>query len=280
VTRSTPDAPEFFKKPLKYFFVPFPPEMILHTFPVLMKIGEEEVVHYMGTVCRVKKGQSLVLVNATEQTAYEAIVLEVDKKQITVHLQQRLQKNNPQPVPGSRLGAQITLAVCLIRETPWSWMLQKATELGVTHIQPLISDRTTIQVSSKEAHKKQKRWQSVVQSAAEQSEGLFLPVVHPPLSFATWLSTINTQENLCCFFHERGEGRTPLFRFLNTKLSSESPRQSLIIAIGPEGGWSEEEVAAFHAKNLLPLQLGSRILRAETAGLLALGSILLYLESL
>lgn len=260
--------------PLKYFFVAFKQPVDRAALPCSMVLDQVETVHYMGTVCRVKPGQDIVLVNADEQKAYRATIQKVSRKSVMVEVRALLTRKDS---TGTHLPA-VTLVASIIKETPWSWMLQKATELGVSTIQPVFSERTTALLEPGSFAKKQKRWQSIVQSAAEQSEGLFLPSVELPVSISDWLSAAALEKSHCCFLHERGENRVPLNTFLKTRLHTKGVGKPFVVAIGPEGGWSDEEAMAFRQKNITPIRLGERILRAETASLLALGAILLSAE--
>lgn len=138
------------------------------------------------------------------------------------------------------------------------YAIQKATELGVTDITPLITECGQIQLSENRVDKKIAHWQAIANSAAEQSGRCAVPTIHSPLSFHDWIKQSNELKIICCP-HQ------------NEKLLSfENTFKNISIAIGAEGGFSQREVRAALQENFLPLSLGPRILRTETAAVVAL----------
>jgi 16S rRNA (uracil1498-N3)-methyltransferase len=151
------------------------------------------------------------------------------------------------------------------------WLVEKATELGVASIQPLMTERTVLRLSGERAEKKQAHWQAVAVAACEQSGRNRVPVVHPVLGWAAWLASTGqraAQISLRCVLSVH-RASVPAHVFARS-----APGQAASIAIecigGPEGGLSPAEEAAAMACGYAPIGLGNRVLRSETAALAAL----------
>jgi 16S rRNA (uracil1498-N3)-methyltransferase len=154
----------------------------------------------------------------------------------------------------------ITLAVALPKGNGFDEVVRQTTELGVTALQPLLTERTL----HKPNPKKVERWQRIAAEATEQSERLLLPHVHAPLSWADYLKQVTLPQRLLCVARS-----TETTIHLGAALQQQ-PRGEVVIAIGPEGGWTDTEIAAAVAHDFQPVSLGSHILRAVTAPLVAL----------
>lgn len=199
--------------------------------------------HYLHHVMRVKPQQILHIFNGI-QGEWQASVLDSDKKQTTMQvlLQHRAQHQEP----------FIGLAFAPIKQRTEA-MIEKATELGVTHLQPLFMDHSVVDKVNQE------RLQSIAIEAAEQCNRLTIPTIAPAMDMPQWLS-----QNKTMLLHadETGEG-TPLLEWLRTE---HTPTQHYHFLIGPEGGFSRKELAHLRSMpNLKPVTLGPRILRADTA---------------
>ena len=159
----------------------------------------------------------------------------------------------------------VHLAVCMPANERMDWLVEKATELGVASIQPLMSERSVLRLSGDRATKKQQHWHSVAVSACEQCGGNRVPLVHPVLSLAAWLKTGAAQDlsvqRLLLALHESA---MPL------RDSARAEGDSVTLLSGPEGGLSRAEEAAATECGFAPVSLGSRVLRAETAALVGL----------
>ncbi|NJO40499.1 MAG: 16S rRNA (uracil(1498)-N(3))-methyltransferase [Cyanobacteria bacterium CRU_2_1] len=168
---------------------------------------------------------------------------------------------------------ELPIAITLLMAMPKSGMdeiVRQATELGVTQILPVISDRTFLKPSPQ----KLDRWQRIAQEAAEQSERQIVPKILSPQSWAIALQTWNATHSTCYLCECRGN-----YPHLLTCLISpphppmpSSPRP-FTLAIGPEGGWTDAEIEQAIAAGYQPVSLGSRILRAITAPIAALSLI-------
>ncbi len=171
----------------------------------------------------------------------------------------------------------VHLAVCMPANERMDWLVEKATELGVASIQPLMSERSVLRLSGERATKKQQHWHSVAVSACEQCGGNRVPLVHPVSTLAAWLKTDAASEavgqRLLLALHDNA---TPLRAAADPAQSGGTrpgaPR-SVTLLSGPEGGLSRAEEAAAMDCGFAPVSLGARVLRAETAALV--GSALL-----
>jgi 16S rRNA (uracil1498-N3)-methyltransferase len=135
------------------------------------------------------------------------------------------------------------------------YSLQKATELGVYCIQPVISHRVEVRLDEKKQAKRLVHWQGVVISACEQSGRAFLPGVKVPVPLAEWLAAADESTRLV------------LDTAATTRLTSLSIEdQDVSILVGPEGGFSNREMEAMQAGGVTAVSLGPRVLRTETAG--------------
>jgi len=169
-------------------------------------------------------------------------------------------------------GTHLTLYLCLTQREKFEWMLQKCTEVGASRFVPVVSARSLVQ-EGRDAEKKHLRWQRIVQEAAEQSGRGLLPTVAEPLKYSSALQDAHASHQVSLFMWE-GEKQVMLRDVLQTQALSNPAR--IAILIGPEGGFTLEEVEMARAAGLLPVSLGKRILRMETAALVA-ASLVLYL---
>ena len=172
----------------------------------------------------------------------------------------------------------VHLAVCMPANERMDWLVEKATELGVASIQPLMSERSVLRLSGDRATKKQQHWHSVAVSACEQCGGNRVPVVHPVTTLAAWLKTDAASDvagqRLLLALHDKA---TPLRAAADPaqgggtrpEAQSGTPR-SVTLLSGPEGGLSRAEEAAAMGCGFAPVSLGARVLRAETAALVGL----------
>jgi 16S rRNA (uracil1498-N3)-methyltransferase len=155
------------------------------------------------------------------------------------------------------------------------WALEKATELGVAAIAPMIARRTEKHLAAA-AEKRVERWRRIVHEAAQQSRRSDVPLVHDPAPLAT---RIRAASQATCIVLAEQERTTTLRSCVEGAIASaQTEMPALEIAIGPEGGWAPEEETLFDANGWSAVTLGPRILRAETAAIAALAIIASCLE--
>lgn len=156
---------------------------------------------------------------------------------------------------------QLTLAQALARGEKMDWIVQKATELGVSRIVPLHTERSEVRLDERRAEKRLAHWQAVAIAACEQSGRAVVPDIDPPRPLAQWLDSLDVSESpRLALLPESGQ------RARELDLSD----GRAYLAVGPEGGWGERDLGALRAAQFRSLQLGPRVLRTETAGLAAL----------
>lgn len=157
---------------------------------------------------------------------------------------------------------KITLIQALIRKERWEFLLQKATELGVYRIVPLILRRNVVKWDKDESKHKRARYQKIMQEASEQSKRLIVPELTDVITLKD-IETYLSDTNLVCYENEQA-------KFIKDALI---PRASLTIVCGPEGGFDPSEIEQLLAMGFKSVHLGARILRAETASLYVLSAV-------
>lgn len=163
-------------------------------------------------------------------------------------------------VPAAPL-PQITLLLAIFKFDRMEWAIEKCTELGASRIIPVIARRTDAHLASA-ASKRSERWQRLVRQAAEQSRRTAPPELSPPLKIKDALQT-PAEVRILLAEHEHQVS-------LTDALASHSSGEPVALAIGPEGGWTDDEITAFTTAGWIPATLGPTILRAETAAIAAL----------
>jgi 16S rRNA (uracil1498-N3)-methyltransferase len=166
-------------------------------------------------------------------------------------------------------GAYVHLAVGMPANDRMDWLVEKATELGVASIQPLMTERSVLRLSGERADKKVAHWQSVAVSACEQCGGNRVPLVHGVQSLAAWLQSLPAPDTNTRCLLSLAEGTLPLASALPQALA-----RPTVFLSGPEGGLSTGEETAALTQSFAPVSLGPRVLRAETAALTALARLL------
>lgn len=166
-------------------------------------------------------------------------------------------------------GPWVHLAIGMPANERMDWLVEKATELGVASIQPLMTERSVLRLSGERADKKLVHWHSVAIAACEQCGGNRVPRVFPIRTLSAWLQTLVSKPSATRCLLSLGEGSIPLQQHLAHGI----PQQTLFLS-GPEGGFSAAEEATAVAAGFARVTLGPRILRAETAALAALARLL------
>lgn len=206
---------------------------------------------HLVTVLRQKPGDAVCLFNGQGGEFYGEIIA-ADARQVVVGIGAFDADNRQSPL-------KTLLGIGISRGERFEWVLQKATELGVTEIFPLYTERTEVKLKGDREDKKHSRWQQVIISACEQSGRNLLPVLHPPQPLTDYL---NIDADIRLLLHHRSN------QTLQT-LANLQPASAALL-IGPEGGLSESEIHQAGEKGFQSLTLGSRILRTETAPLAVL----------
>ncbi|WP_370980387.1 16S rRNA (uracil(1498)-N(3))-methyltransferase [Agaribacterium sp. ZY112] len=213
---------------------------------------EEAPSHHLIKVLRMAVGRSLILFNG-QGGHYDAEIIASTKKYATVKITQWHQQDNESPL-------NTTLAIGLSRGERFDLVLQKATELGVTSIQPMFTERTEVKLSGDRLNKKFLSWQKIIIAACEQSGRNILPTLKSPIHIQDYFTQERDQQQLKLVLHHRNSSR----------FSELEKTDDICLLIGPEGGLSQDEIDLAHKHDFKNLSLGPRVLRTETAPLAAL----------
>lgn len=208
-----------------------------------------EDVHHIRRVMRMRPGDLLVACDG-EGTDYIGELIEGNGDAVTCRILRR-KPSTSEP----RL--QVTLAQSLPKGDKWEWVLQKGTELGASFFLPFTSRRTVVKWDRAKAEKRRERWKRILKEAAEQSHRGRIPAVSPVTDWNGLLDAIKGSDLALIAYEGGGE---PLSAALSRKVTSH-----LLLIVGPEGGWEEEEVRQARDAGAIPVSLGTRILRTETA---------------
>jgi len=164
----------------------------------------------------------------------------------------------------------VHLAVGMPANERMDWLVEKATELGVASLQPLMTERSVLRLKGDRADKKQAHWQAVAIAACEQCGGNRVPLIHPVRTLADWLRDGAAAAGALRGVLSLAAGSRPLLQ-----VAASDPAAPLLLVHGPEGGLSPQEEQALLAQGYAPVTLGPRVLRAETAAIAALAAIAL-----
>ena len=217
---------------------------------------EEGPSHHLSKVLRMTPGRELELFD-DRGGSYRARILEQHKKQLRLNIEAYDPSERESPL-------DLELGIGISRGERMDWVVQKATELGVTRISPLFTERSEVKLRGDRLSKKQARWQQLAISACAQCQRNRLPQITAPMELNDWLAQNRSQSRLV--LHHKATGRLP----------KHDSVASLSLLIGPEGGLSELELASAQDWQFSALTLGPRVLRTETAPVAAI-SLVQYL---
>ncbi len=210
-----------------------------------------EAGQHVGLVLRMLPGEQLTLFCGDDRE-FAATIQTVKKKQVTVFIDSIKEVTRESSL-------SIHLAQAISKGDRMEFVMQKAIELGVASITPIISDRCVVKLDKERMAKKLQQWQSIVIAACEQSGRNQVPEVKQPISFAHYVQ--NNQIELKLILHPEG---TKTWRDYDLK------RTNIALLIGPEGGFTDAEIKMAIVQKFQSLTLGPRILRTETATITAL----------
>ncbi|HRH76026.1 MAG TPA: 16S rRNA (uracil(1498)-N(3))-methyltransferase [Cellvibrionaceae bacterium] len=213
----------------------------------------ETQAHYLTRVLRMEAGRPLIVFNG-QGGSFAAEIMQASKNSCVVSLGEFTAENNQSPL-------QCSLAIGISKGDRFDYVLQKACELGASEIYPLFTSRTEVRLDAARQNKKTEHWQQVLISSCEQNGRNLVPALHAPLTLSEFLPTVSSDLKLV--LHHRA----------NQALNSYTTPQSVCLLIGPEGGLSDEEIQYAEQQGFNPLVLGPRILRTETAPLVALSLV-------
>jgi 16S rRNA (uracil1498-N3)-methyltransferase len=209
--------------------------------------------HYVRTVLRLKKDDPIILFNG-HGGEYLSTVAEVSRKAVLIAIGQWSDRSLESPL-------QVILGLGISRGDRMDLTVQKAVELGVNHITPLLTERCVVQFKGEKKPQRLLHWQKIVQHAAEQSGRTALPALPEVERLQDWVSG---QQGLKVFLDPYAEA---------TLMDLKPEAMKVTLLTGPEGGFSSHERGIAQASGFIPVRLGARILRTETASIAALAAV-------
>ena len=214
-------------------------------------ILEKSSSHHLIKVLRKKEGDELVLFDGKGNSCL-GVISKIYRSEVQLDVIDIFKKS-------LRSGIEINLGQSLIKNDPFNLTIQKATELGVTSFHPLITDRSELKI--KMTRNRSLRWNLIARGACEQCGENWLPIIEDPIKLDIWAA------------NEESKIKIVLYPNADNKISDFKYKDSVSLAIGPEGDFSDYEVDSLTEKGFIPVSIGKRILRAETAAISAISSV-------
>ena len=216
----------------------------------------EQAGEHVARVLRLERGHPLILFNG-DGREYDASLATLAKRAVTATVTCVRDADRETPL-------QLTLAQGIARGEKMDWILQKATELGVTRIVPIVTERTEIKLDEERAERRLAHWSSVIAGACEQSGRNRLPEIELPQRLDRWLGALGDAPALRLALLPNGD---------STLHKLPQMDNGAMLVVGPEGGLSETDASMLTQSGFVGLRLGPRILRTETAGIAALAAL-------
>lgn len=204
---------------------------------------------------RMQTGDAAKLFNGDGHD-YLCEIISIKKSEVVVKIKDIIEVGSESPL-------KVTLVQAISSGDRMDFTIQKAVEMGVTHIQPIASQRSVVKLSGDRAEKRVEHWQNVVISACEQSGRAFVPQVAQPMTLSNWLGT----------------NPAALTRITLSPTATQTlhdlpkPQGEICLLIGAEGGLTDDEISLAAVNGFTPVRLGPRVLRTETAALATLAAI-------
>ncbi|MGA0032050.1 MAG: 16S rRNA (uracil(1498)-N(3))-methyltransferase [Burkholderiales bacterium] len=212
--------------------------------------------HHVAHVLRLAEGDPLTLFDG-RGTAYDAVITGMARNSVRVRVRGQRSENRESPL-------LVTLVQAVSSGERMDFTVQKAVELGVAAVQPVLSERCVVRLAGERAAKRVAHWRAVAVAACEQCGRNQVPTVHALLPFAAWLARVSADAGQCILLAPGGETRLQALG---------RPSGQVTLLAGPEGGLTAAETADAVRAGFVALQLGPRILRTETAALAALAAM-------
>ncbi|MEO6927167.1 MAG: 16S rRNA (uracil(1498)-N(3))-methyltransferase [Rhodanobacter sp.] len=207
-------------------------------------------------VLRLVEGDPLVLFNG-DGSDYQTRICAIQKRGVTVQIILREPLHTESPLP-------LVLAQGIARGDKMDLIVQKATELGVVRIVPLLTERSEVKLDPARAQKRLSHWRAVAASACEQCGRARVPEILPAMMLSAWLGVLPDDDSLRLALLPEATLACRELRFAST---------GGVLVVGPEGGLGDRDIAVLHDARFTGLRLGPRVLRTETAGMAALASL-------
>lgn len=237
----------------------------MHRFFIPQLYSEEMYIEgvdawHISKVLRMQPREKLQIVSDDGVSAV-AEIASIDRERVYVRCLEKLAESHEPQV-------KLVLAQGLTKGEKMDFIVQKAVEMGAYSVVPVAMEHSVVRLEGAKAAKKVERWQKIAESAAKQSKRDIIPQIQPVQSMAQMLADNNFQTKIIAY---ECEDKISLKAALQA--AEAGGIQKLLLIIGPEGGISEHELELAKAAGAVPVSLGRRILRAETAGLVAISAI-------
>lgn len=229
-----------------------------------------EDVHHIGKVMRMKP-EHHILCCTPEGDLAECEITEITSESVTCKIVEWLEEDKELP-------ATVTIAQGLPKGDKMEHVIQKGTELGASKFIPFEAERSIVKWDQKKSQKKIARYQKIAKEASEQSHRTMIPSVVNVHSLKDLLA-LQVEYDWVIFAYE-DEAKSPSFRSLKEVFTKVQKDERILVLIGPEGGFSEQEVQRLKEAGALAVRLGPRILRTETAATYFLSALSYQLEEL
>lgn len=210
-------------------------------------------INHVTRVLRLRSGDTLTVFDGSGGE-FPATIEDVRRDTVSVLLGAHAPVERESPLP-------LTLVQGISRGERMDWVVQKATELGVATIVPVFTERSVVQLDARQALKKVQHWRSIAVGACEQSGRNRLPVIAAPVPVAQFLEQLEPAAQVRLLLSPRAHQRLTAVR---------AAERGALVLIGPEGGLSDNEQESAQTHGFIPVMLGPRILRTETAAVVAL----------
>lgn len=223
-------------------------------------ISDKENYNHIAKSLRAKIGENILLIDEN-QIQYEGIIEKITSNSIEIRINKHYKSNRSLPF-------KLYLAQSPLRSESQSLIIEKATELGIDGIYPIFTANCSLKKSVIE--QKVQKWQKIMQEASKQCERAYIPTCFEPSNLDFLIKTVHF-DRILAFTERDANYNLKTYLSQNPMLKDEK----ILVIIGPEGGFSQQEFEYFKKNQITTLSLGNLILKAETAVIVALGNIVL-----
>ena len=217
---------------------------------------EEPLLSHLSKSLRIREGET-IWVGDEHRVRYHVRVDRLNTNSLQASILETVEGPPTPPAP-------VVLAQAILKGDRMNWVIQKATELGVTDIIPLLTSRVIARTPAGRTRTARERWQRIALDAAQQSEQWEFPGVTPPMTLPELFRHVSHATLRCALLERTAE------RSLGALPIDHTFKGTIVLAVGPEGGWTPEEMQALLDQRFQAVSLGKSILRSETAPLVAL----------
>jgi 16S rRNA (uracil1498-N3)-methyltransferase len=216
----------------------------------------KQAAHHAHRVLRLRLNDPVQVFDGAGN-AFDARISEINGKRVVLHELQACMADTESPL-------HITLAQSMSSSEKMDWVVQKTTELGIAEIQPVQTQRSVARLAGDRAEKRIAHWRSIAIAACEQCGRNILPIIDAPREFSDWLADMRNTP--CAKYILQPEGSVSLHK-------QAPPDGNVILLVGPEGGFSEDESKIARLAGFIPIRLGKRVLRTETAAMAGIAAL-------